>query len=219
MVFSAALTGNAVRLFHIQPASPKPALRSATHAPSLRVFEGRTGGAHRGRLVGQRLFKGTLARMSIDGSPRPWMEDVREADWSPDGTTLAIVHDANSKDRLEYPIGTVLYETAGYVSDLRVSPDGSRVAFMDHQTRFDDRGWVKVVDRDKKVTTLAGEFWGEEGLAWAPDGKTLLFAANNRQTSDEGTTGDLSVSGPRGRARGARKKCVRTHESRRHVHP
>jgi dipeptidyl aminopeptidase/acylaminoacyl peptidase len=86
----------------------------------------------------------------------------------------------------------VLYETAGYVSDLRVSPDGSRVAFMDHQSRFDDRGWVKVVERDRKVTTLAGEFWGEEGLAWTPDSKTVLFAANNRQAGDEGHPGDLS---------------------------
>ena len=193
MVFSAALTGNAVRLFHIQAglSEARPFGPPRTHLLSV-SSKGELAVLTDASLIGQRLFKGTLARMSIDGSPRPWMENVREADWSPDGTTLAIVHDENSKDRLEYPIGTVLYETAGYVSDLRVSPDGSRVAFMDHQTRFDDRGWVKVVDRDKKVTTLAGEFWGEEGLAWAPDGKTLLFAANDRQTGDEGTPGDLS---------------------------
>ena len=127
------------------------------------------------RFIGQRLFTGTLARMSIEGSPRPWMEHVREADWSPDGSTLAIVHDLGTKDRLEYPIGTVLYETAGYVSDLRVSPDGTRVAFMDHQARFDDRGWVKVVDTARNVTTLAGEFWGEEGLAWSRDGATRVL--------------------------------------------
>src|SRR6185295_5125015 len=143
-------------------------------------------------LIAQRLFKGTLARMAIEGSPRPWMEDVREADWSPDGTTLAIIHDQGSRDRLEYPIGTVLYETAGYVSDPRVSPDGTRVAFMDHQTRFDDRGWIKVVDRDKKVTTLAGEFWGEEGLAWSPDGAMLWFGANDRRVAAGTDSGNLT---------------------------
>jgi Tol biopolymer transport system component len=130
--------------------------------------------------------------MTVEGSPRPWMENVREADWSQDGTTLAIVHDEGSKDRLEYPIGTVLYETAGYVSDPRVSPDGTRVAFMDHQSRFDDRGWVKVVDRDKTVRTLAGEFWGEEGLAWSPDGTTVFFAANDRRATGDKQIGDLS---------------------------
>jgi Tol biopolymer transport system component len=193
MVFSAALTGNAVRLFHIQAglSEARPFGPPRTHLLSV-SSKGELAVLTEASLIAQRLFKGTLARMSIDGSPRPWMENVREADWSPDGTTLAIVHDESSKDRLEYPIGTVLYETAGYVSDLRVSPDGSRVAFMDHQNRYDDRGWVKVVDRDKNVTTLAGEFWGEEGLAWSPDGKTVYFAANDRQTGDEGHPGDLA---------------------------
>ena len=193
MVFSAALAGNAVRLFHIQAGLSEARPFGPPHTHLLSVSsKGELAVLTEASLIGQRLFKGTLARMSIDGSPRPWMENVREADWSPDGTTLAIVHDEGSGDRLEYPIGTVLYETAGYVSDLRVSPDGSRVAFMDHQTRFDDRGWVKVVDRDKKVTTLAGEFWGEEGLAWSSDGKTVYFAANDRQTGDEGHPGDLA---------------------------
>ena len=97
-----------------------------------------------------------------------------------------------SKDRLEYPIGTVLYETAGYVSDLRVSPDGTRVAFMDHQSRFDDRGWVKVVDRDEKVTTLAGEFWGEEGLAWSRDGDDGVLCRERSQPPTRGRPGDLT---------------------------
>ena len=193
MVFSSARSGNSVRLYHIQEglAEARPFGPPNTHLLSI-SSKGELAVLTDAHSMAQRLFKGTLARMSIDGSPRPWMENVREADWSPDGTTLAIVHDQSSKDRLEYPIGTVLYETAGYVSDLRVSPDGNRVAFMDHQTRYDDRGWVKVVDRDKKVTTLAGEFWGEESLAWSSDGKTVLFAANNRQTGDEGHPGELS---------------------------
>jgi eukaryotic-like serine/threonine-protein kinase len=193
IVFSSAPTGNTVRLFEIRSGTfearafgpSKTHLLSVSSKGELAVL---TDVSH----VAQRLFKGTLARMSIEGSPRPWMEGVREADWSPDGSTLAIVHDVGSKDRLEYPIGTVLYETAGYVSDPRVSPDGTRVAFLDHQTRFDDRGWVKVVDATRKVTTLAGEFWGEEGLAWSRDGSTVFFAANDRQASDEGRPGDVT---------------------------
>ena len=81
-------------------------------------------------------------------------------------------------DRLEYPIGKTLYEVRrGYLSDPRVSPDGSRVAFLEHPARYDDRGWLKVVDRDGTVTTLAGEFWGGEGVAWSPDGATLFFSS------------------------------------------
>jgi len=129
--------------------------------------------------------------MTIEGSPRPWMSNVREADWSPDASTMAIVHAMPGEDLLEYPIGKVLYRSRGYVSDLRVSPDGMKVAFLDHQQKFDDRGWVRVVDAAGKVTTLAGEFWGEEGLAWLPDGSGVLFAANDRSASEK-SVGDLS---------------------------
>jgi Tol biopolymer transport system component len=95
------------------------------------------------------------------------------------------VHTVNLKDRLEYPIGKVLYETGGYISDPRVSPDGSRVAFLDHQALFDDRGWVKVVDRAGAVTTIAGEFTGAEGVAWSSDGSTVLFGAAGQNDRTE----------------------------------
>ena len=91
---------------------------------------------------------------------------------------LAIIHDLGTTDRLEYPIGKTLYEAGvGYLSDPRVSPDGSRVAFLEHPDRYDDRGWLKVVDRGGMVRTLAGEFWGAEGVAWSPDGATLFFSS------------------------------------------
>jgi eukaryotic-like serine/threonine-protein kinase len=193
IVFSSALTGNAVRLFEIRSGTleARPFGPPRTHLLSV-SSKGELAVLTDVKYVAQRLFSGTLARMSVEGSPRPWMEGVREADWSPDGSTLAVVHNVGAKDRLEYPIGKVLYESAGYVSDLRVSPDGARVAFLDHQQRFDDRGWVKVVDASGKVTTLAGEFWGEEGLAWSRDGATVYFAANDRQASDETRPGDVT---------------------------
>jgi dipeptidyl aminopeptidase/acylaminoacyl peptidase len=70
-----------------------------------------------------------------------------QADWSPDGNSLAIVQDLGARDRIEYPIGTPLYETSGVISMLRVSPDGDRVAFGEYPQRGDDRGLIKVVDR------------------------------------------------------------------------
>ena len=122
--------------------------------------------------------------MTLGSSPRPIAEDVREADWSPDGSAMAIVHDVgNGRDRLEFPPGTVLHEASGYLSNPRVSPDGRVVAFIEHQLRFDDRGWVKVVDRSGKVTTLAGELFGLQGLAWLPDGSTIVFSGNAIGTS------------------------------------
>src|SRR5688572_5988075 len=185
IVFSSALTGNVVQLFEIRSGTveARPFGPPRTHLLSV-SSKGELAVLTNAKYIAQRLFQGTLSRMSIEGSPRPTMEGVREADWSPDGSTLAIVHDMGSSDRLEYPIGKVLYETTGYVSDLRVSPDGTRVAFLDHQQRWDDRGWVKVVDTNRNVTTLAGEFWGAEGLAWTRDGTMVYFAANNRSATE-----------------------------------
>ena len=65
---------------------------------------------------------GTLARVPIaGGAPREMVEDVKFADWSPDGSELAIVRRVDGRDRLEFPIGTVL------VADRRRRGHRSRV--------------------------------------------------------------------------------------------
>src|SRR5207248_9952477 len=38
------------------------------------------------------------------------------ADWAPDGSNLAVVRDLGGQNRLEYPIGKVLYQTAAWIS-------------------------------------------------------------------------------------------------------
>ena len=55
---------------------------------------------------------GVLARSPLaGGTPRELLEDVRAADWSPQGE-LAVVHHIDGQSRLEYPIGKVLYPTS-----------------------------------------------------------------------------------------------------------
>ncbi|MEO8636585.1 MAG: protein kinase [Gemmatimonadales bacterium] len=132
------------------------------------------------RYLAQRLFVGTLARMPLGGgAPREVLEQVQEADWSPDGSQLAVTRPVGGGVQLEYPVGKVLYHSGdrGYLSDPRVSPAGDRVAFFDHQFQYDDRGTVMVVDTSGNSTTIDTVFGGLEGLAWLPDGKSLLFTA------------------------------------------
>jgi serine/threonine protein kinase len=124
---------------------------------------------------------GTLARMTIDAAPRSLASGVWDADWSPDGKELAIATRVAGLAQLEYPIGKVLYKTAGYVSDIRVAPDGAHVLFMDHQTQNDNRGWVKMVDSTGTVTTLAGEFQAEAGAAWSADGRSVFYSIIDSQ--------------------------------------
>jgi Tol biopolymer transport system component len=185
IAFSAARVGTTPELFVLRPdsvapqsiAGPGTHLLSVSSKSELAVLTGST-------FVGHRLYTGTLARMMVGGAPRPWMDGVREADWSPDGTALAIIRDAGeSVDRLEYPIGTPLYEAHGYLSDVRVSHDGRRVAFVEHRFRFDDRGAIKVIDSAKRLTASTDDFWGVEGLAWSADDESVLFSASDWNAS------------------------------------
>ena len=180
IVYSAALRGYAPELFVISSTAEAPQRLDVPDAHLLSVSsKGELALIVNARHLQQRLYSGTLARMTLGSSPRAVLEHVREADWGPDGDTMAIVHDlGNGRDRLEYPIGTALHEASGYLSDPRVSPDGSRVAFFEHEWPFDDRGRVMVADRSGTVTALSENFWSVEGLAWTGDGSTLIFSGN-----------------------------------------
>jgi len=123
-------------------------------------------------------FRGTLGQVPLTGgSPRQIAEDVEGADWSPDGKMLAIVRDVGGKQRLEYPVGHILYETDAWISHMRVSPKGNEIAFLDHTTHDDDRGVVSVVDMAGKKKVLSTGWESEEGLAWSPNGSEVWFSA------------------------------------------
>ncbi len=123
---------------------------------------------------------GTLARVPLTGgSPREISEAVGSADWSPDGQSLALGTLTGSSFNLEYPQGKRLYETQGWISDLRVSPDGNMVAFILHSIRWDSLGTIMVVDRQGKSRVLTGSFSDARGLAWAPSGKEIWFTGSN----------------------------------------
>ncbi len=185
IVYSAAQTGNRPELFVVRPENPEPQPMGHrdTHLLSI-SSKGELAVLIRARYIHHRLFAGTLARVPIGGAaPREILDNVRDADWSPDAARLAIIRDVNGKDRLEYPIGTVLCESAGYLSDLRISPHGDRVAYFEHPVRWDDRGAVNVVNLKGQVKRLADGFAALEGLAWSPDGKEILFSAASSGSS------------------------------------
>ena len=135
--------------------------------------------------LSHRLYQGTLARMPLGGgAPREILEDVREADWSPDGEQLAIVRSVNGSDRLEFPAGKVLFETPGYVSDLRVSPDGQRVAFFEHpgevrRSRQRRRRRSQQERRRRCLTATAGSK-GSRGRATAARCCSADYARSTR---------------------------------------
>ncbi len=123
---------------------------------------------------------GTLARVPLaGGTPREVLENVASADWSPDGKELAAIHAVGGRDRLEYPIGKVLYTTEGFLSSVRVSPGGDLIGFFDHPTRDSTRGVVCLVDKQGRKSVLTPEFSGTQLLLWSPAGNEIFFSTNN----------------------------------------
>jgi DNA-binding winged helix-turn-helix (wHTH) protein/WD40 repeat protein len=103
---------------------------------------------------------------------------VRSVDWLPNGKTKAAVRVVGTEYAIEYPIGHVAYRSTGWLNNLRVSPSGSQVAFLEHPVRDDDGGHVRVVDKDGNTRKLTDDFNSVMGLSWSPSGREVLFTAS-----------------------------------------
>jgi DNA-binding winged helix-turn-helix (wHTH) protein/Tol biopolymer transport system component len=137
--------------------------------------------------------RGTLGQVPLTGgSPRQLAENIDWADWSPDGATLAAVRNVNGKQRLEFPLGHVLYETAGWIGHPRISPNGDQVAFLDHPLYPDDKGVVSIVDLGGHKRVLSASWVSVEGLAWSADGTEIWFSAAQAGTERHIYAVDLS---------------------------
>jgi len=195
VLYAAAWSGQPLEVFAVRPGAPESRSLGQLGANELAVSSsGEIALVIRNRFLGLFPGFGTLARMPFEGgaSPREVLEGVSFADWSPDGATMAVVRQSGSLQRLEYPIGKVLHETGGWISHPRVSPDGLRVAFLDHPIPGDDRGNVVVVDRTGRKTR-GGTTWASSwGLAWPPGGKEIWFTAAKSGSQRELRTFSLS---------------------------
>jgi serine/threonine protein kinase/Tol biopolymer transport system component len=135
---------------------------------------------------------GTLGRVPLaGGAPRQISEHVNWADWTPDGADLAVISDAEGRNRLEFPLGRTIYQPRGWVSHVRFSPKGDLLAFADHVQTGDD-GRVVVVDREGKIKATSGFFITAQGLAWSRDGKEVWFTASREGAARAVYAMDLS---------------------------
>ena len=130
---------------------------------------------------GEGSFKiGTLALVSqTGGAPRSVLHNVGDADWSPDGSKLLVTHFARGHCLLEYPLGKVIYETGvgAWISHPRISPQGDKIAFLEHPLPEDDSGSVAMVDLTGKKQILGRDFSSMQGVAWTFPGDAIWFSA------------------------------------------
>ena len=198
LVYGASWQGAPIRLYSASTEHLEPA---PIALPDADIFAVNAGGELLISLGRHYLTThhavGTLALAPLSGgAAHEILENVQAADFGPDGRSFAVIREIEGKNRLEFPLGTVLCETVGWMSHVRVSPRGDQVAFFDHVDRWDNRGTVAVVDRQGRKKTLTPIYNSEEGLTWSPSGDEIWFSAGH------GLGGDsiLAVT-PAGRTR------------------
>jgi Tol biopolymer transport system component/predicted Ser/Thr protein kinase len=174
VVFSAQWANEPVNIFSMRPGSreyrtldlPEGRILAISAAGEMAIL---LGPAANGTT-------GTLARVPLSGgAPREILENVDDADWSPDGSTLAVSRTVEGRNRIEYPIGTVRYENNGRSPELlRVSPKGDLIAFFERDSDAGDYS-VTVLDMNGKKRTLSRGWQALGGLAWSPKGDEIWF--------------------------------------------
>jgi Tol biopolymer transport system component/predicted Ser/Thr protein kinase len=179
ILYSAAWQGNPIEVFTTRPEAPESRSLGLSRGQLLAVSSGgEMAVALASNAVGTWVNVGTLARAPlVGGAPREVLENVQWADWAPDGNSLAVVRDLGGRNRLEYPIGKVLFETGGWISHPRISPKGDQVAFLDHPIQGDDSGAVTVVDGSGHVKILSNNWLSLQGMAWSANGEDIWFTA------------------------------------------
>ena len=126
---------------------------------------------------------GTLGRVPLaGGAPREVADDVTWADWTPDGSDIAVARLDGRGINLQYPVGKVIYQPRGWVSHVRFSPRGDLIAIADHVPNGDD-GRVVILDRNGHIKLASSFFITVQGLAWTPDQKEVWFTASKEGSS------------------------------------
>ena len=172
VVYSAEWDGSPSTLYSAQPGNREA---QALALPSSRVLAISQRGEMAILLGGEDV--GTLARVPFGGgSPREVLEGVSGADWGPDGDSLAVVRAVGGKFRLEYPIGTVLYETEKRPAMMpRVSADGKLVAFFDFDVEVGDYA-LCIIGANHPRQVLSRGWRAIGALNWSPDNREIWFS-------------------------------------------
>jgi eukaryotic-like serine/threonine-protein kinase len=184
VIYGAAWDGKPVQLFWSRANSPE-SRPLGVEADILAVSPSGEMAVLLNQHYGNIASQGTLALMSLTGSaPRKLLDSVQDADWSPDGSKLAITHYVGGRCALEFPLGKVLYRTTGgaWLSHPRVSPHGDQIAYLEHPVAGNNFGFLAVIDRNGRKKTLSSEFDSLSGMAWDPAGDSIWFSGSDATT-------------------------------------
>ncbi len=189
IIYSAAWEGKSLQLVH---ARGRKALESHELEPAgadvLAVSSTGEMALSSGKPSDRRfLYSGTLARVPlVGGAPREVLENVEWADWSPDGSTLAMVRQEPGEHRLEFPLGKVLYKPMDGLVIFAFAPKADMIAFIDHPQlgmTVARSPWL-IWQAKRRLFRRVGTAF--KVLAWSPGGDEIWFTATR-------TGGDRSL--------------------------
>ena len=175
IAYSAAWDGDPTRVFSTRPPFTETRTLDLPPAKLLAISTRSELAFLRNPRFETMLYQpGTLVRAGLEaGAGRDLLDNVLAADWSPDGSQLAVARAIDGKSRLEYPIGTKLYEGSRPISGVRISRDGAWIAFFERESSGVSLVAVRVSDGSRRV--LSEGWFTAEGLAWTPDGREIWF--------------------------------------------
>jgi eukaryotic-like serine/threonine-protein kinase len=129
----------------------------------------------------------TLAEVPLaGGTPREILDDLSDADWAPDGQNLAVARTVGDRDRIEFPVGNVLYDPGPGVSlkNVRFSPKGDLIAFVESSNTGGPDS-IHVVDRSGRHRVVSSGWETLAGLAWNPLSGEIWFSGRESAASSE----------------------------------
>jgi dipeptidyl aminopeptidase/acylaminoacyl peptidase len=136
------------------------------------------------RFIGGWVTSGTLARAPLfGGAPRELMENVQDADWMANGNELAVIRHARGGHVIEAPLGTPIHESQHWISNLRMSPRGDRLAFLEHDMWGDNGGRVVILDMRGQRVAQSQRWRNTSGVAWKPGGDEVWTAGEGARSA------------------------------------
>jgi len=178
--YSASWDGNPVEIFETIPG--QAGARSLNLAPATLMSvskQGELAVALSPRFPFTYYQPGRLARLPATGGvpPRELLDHVNTADWDPVTGELVVARSLDDGTTwLEWPLGTRAYHSTGRIGNLRVAPDGQRLAFFEYSS---SGVTLVVLDHNLEQSSL-DKAWNviSGGIAWTPDNKEVWFTAS-----------------------------------------
>jgi eukaryotic-like serine/threonine-protein kinase len=174
VVYGASWEGRPIEIYTTRPEGPESTPLGIPGADLFSVSpSGELAISRRERFLGGPGGVGTLATVPMGGgAPRAIAENIEGADWTPDGKQLAIVRFIEGRNRIELPLGKLVYATDSGIGMSRVSPRGDRIAAFVSTSR---RLSLLDVSLDGKATTLVRDGIRGQKLAWSPSGGEIWY--------------------------------------------